>query len=165
MPRTIASLAASLLLGATIAYAPAVIADKHSSDNPSKLMIEIPSPLGFEETLAKIEENAIAEGWKVPSKWKVNFQKNLQYVTGRDIGPNEVLKMCAPEIAADLLVHDHLKHLSAMMPCTIAVYQKSDGKTYVSMMNMKLLGDMYGEVVNEAIKKIAPQMKAMLTLE
>ena len=32
-------------------------------------------------------------------------------------------------------------------------------------MNMELLGDIYGEAVAEAIAKIAPQMKAMLTLE
>lgn len=165
MPKTIASLAAGLLLGASVAYTPVASADSHSSDKSMQLMIEIPSPLGFDETLERIEANAKAEGWKVPSKWKVNFQKNLKYVTGRDIGKNQVLKMCEPEVAADMLEHDHLKHLSAMMPCTIAVYEKSDGKTYVSMMNMEMLTQMYGEVVQEAIKKIAPQMKAMLTLD
>ena len=165
MRKTIASAAALALLGASAAYLPSVIADSHSAPQSMQLMIEIPSPLGFQETLDKIRNNALAEGWKVPKKWKVNFQANLKKVTGRDIGKNEVLKMCEPEVAADLLVHDHLKHLSAMMPCTIAVFEKSDGKTYVSMMNMEMLGQMYGEVVNEAITKIAPQMEAMLSFD
>lgn len=163
MRKTIASVAAFVLLGAV--YLPSANADSHSGAKPMRLMIEIPSPLGFDETLEKIEANAKAEGWKVPKKWKVNFQANLKKVTGRDIGKNKVLKMCEPEVAADLLEKDELKHLSAMMPCTIAVFEKSDGKTYISMMNMELLGDMYGDTVAEAVAKIAPQMKAMLTLE
>ncbi len=165
MRKTIASLAAGLLLGASASYLPLASADSHSGVKPMQLMIEIPSPLGFDETLEKIEENAKAEGWKVPQKWKVNFQANLQKVTGRDIGKNKVLKMCEPEVAADMLIRDELKQLSAMMPCTIAVYEKSDGKTYISMMNMELLGDLYGDIVKQSIDKIAPQMKAMLTFE
>jgi uncharacterized protein (DUF302 family) len=163
MRKTIASLAAVVLCGAV--YLPSASAESATENKPMQLMIEIPSPLGFDETLERIENNAKAEGWKVPKKWKVNFQKNLMKVTGRDIGKNQVLKMCEPEVAADLMVHDELKHLSAMMPCTIAVYEKSDGKTYVSMMNMRLLSDMYGEIVAKAIETIGPQMEAMLTFD
>ena len=34
--------------------------------------------------------------------------------------------------------------LSVMMPCSIAVYEKADGKTYVSTMNSGLMGKMFG---------------------
>lgn len=132
---------------------------------PGFMIKEIPSPLAFEETLVEIEKNAKALGWKVPKKWKVNFQKNLMKVVKVDIGPNKLIKMCEPKAAADILIHDELKRLSVMMPCTIAVYQKSDGKTYISIMNMNMLGTLFGDVLGDITKDLAPQMEQMVTLK
>jgi uncharacterized protein (DUF302 family) len=129
-----------------------------------QMLIEVESPLDFYDTLDKLEENAKAAGWKVPKKWRVNFQRNLERVTGVDIGPNEVIKMCEPEAAVRMLKHDQYKLLTTMMPCTIAVYEKSNGKTYISMMNMEILGMMYGGEIAEIAKELAPQMKKMVTL-
>ncbi len=131
----------------------------------SQMLIEVESPLGFDETLVKLEENAKYLGWKVPKKWKINFQKNLQKVTGVDIGKNEVLKMCEPEAAARMLVHDEYKLLTTMMPCTISVYEKSNGKTYISIMNMEMLGMIYGGVIAEIAAELAPQMMEMINLD
>jgi len=130
-----------------------------------QMLLERTSPLGFDETLARIEENAKALGWKVPKKWKVNFRGNMKRATGKDIGPNRVLKMCEPHAAVELLIQDRYKMLTAMMPCTIAVYEKSDGKTYVSMMNLDLMGKMYGGDVATMATKLAPQMDQMLTFD
>ena len=130
-----------------------------------QMLVEVSSPLGFEETLARIEANAKELGWKVPQKWKVNFRGNLKRVTGKDIGPNQVLKMCEPHAATELLLKDEYKMLTAMMPCTIAVYEKSDGKTYVSMMNLELMGKMYGGDVATMATKLAPQMDQMLKFD
>ena len=130
----------------------------------SYMLIEVESPLGFDETMIKLEENAKYAGWKVPSKWKVNFQKNLMKVTGTDIGKNKVLKMCEPAAAAKMLVHDEYKRLTTMMPCTIAVYEKSDGKTYISLMNMEMLGMIYGGLIKEIADELAPQMMEMVDL-
>lgn len=132
---------------------------------PDFMVKEIPSPIGFEETLVEIEKNAKKLGWKVPKTWKVNFQKNLMKVVKVDIGPNKLLKMCEPKAAADILIHDELKRLSVMMPCTIAVYQKSDGKTYISIMNMNMLGTLFGDVIGDITKELAPQMEQMVTLQ
>jgi len=129
-----------------------------------QMIIEVESPLDFYDTLDKLEENAKEAGWKVPEKWRVNFQRNLERVTGVDIGPNEVIKMCEPEAAVRMLKHDQYKLLTTMMPCTIAVYEKSNGKTYISMMNMEILGLMYGGEIAEIAKELAPQMKKMVTL-
>ena len=132
---------------------------------PGLMVKEIPSPYSFEETMEKIEVNAKAEGWKVPKKWKIDFQKNLKYVTKVDIGPNKLLKMCEPQAAVDILIHDELKRLSVMMPCTIGVYEKSDGKTYITIMNMRILGLLFGDVVDEITAELAPQMEKMVTLK
>ena len=131
----------------------------------SQMLIEVESPLGFDETLVKLEENAKYLGWKVPKKWKINFQNNLKKVTGVDIGKNQVLKMCEPEAAAKMLVHDEYKLLTTMMPCTISVYEKSNGKTYISIMNMEMLGMIYGGVIAEIAAELAPQMMEMIKLD
>ena len=131
---------------------------------PDVMIKEVASPYSFEETLEKIEANAKEFGWKVPKSWKVNFQKNLLKVVKIDIGPNKLIKMCEPQAAADILIHDELKRLSVMMPCTIAVYEKSDGKTYISIMNMGLLGALFGDVVRDITDELAPQMEKMITL-
>jgi hypothetical protein len=38
-----------------------------------------------------------------------------------------------------------------MMPCTIAVYEKSDGSVWASNMNAGLMGGMFGGVVGEVM--------------
>ena len=130
----------------------------------SQMLIEIESPLGFEETMVKLEANAKAAGWKVPQKWKIDFQKNLKKVTGKDIGKNQVLKMCEPSAAARMLVHDEYKLLTTMMPCTVAVYEKSNSKTYISIMNMEMLGMIYGGEIKTIADELAPQMRKMVDL-
>jgi len=151
-------------LVASVVWVQVAIASEEAME-PPQMLLEVSSPLGFEETLERLETNAKALGWKVPQKWKVNFQRNLKKVTGTDIGPNRVLKMCEPQAAAKLLVKDEYKMLTAMMPCTIAVYVKSDGKTYISMMNLELMGKMYGGDVADMATELAPQMEQMLKMD
>lgn len=152
----------SLIFSATLLLVSQAIANNQAMP---PMLLEHSSPLGFDETVVKLEKNAKALGWKVPKKWKVDFQKNLKRATGKDIGKNKVLKMCAPEAAVPLLMQDKYKMLTALMPCTIAVYEKSDGKTYIAMMNLKVMGQMYGPDVAKMAEELAPQMDQMLVLE
>ena len=130
------------------------------------VLIEKESPLGFEETIAKLRSNAKDLGWKVPKKWAKNFQKNLKHVTKIDVGRNLVIEMCEPYAAVDLLVHDKYKKFLAMMPCSVAVYEKSNGKVYISMMNMRSLSTLFpGKEVAALVDKLAPQMDQMLIMK
>jgi len=131
---------------------------------PGMMIKEIPSPLGFAETVEKVQANAKEMGWRGSSKWTVDFQKNLKKVENIDVGPVTVLKKCETKAAAAILVKDELKQLSVMMPCSIAIYQKSDGKTYVAIMNMSILGSLFGDTVKQLTDKLAPQMEKMSTL-
>lgn len=134
--------------------------------NTAELLVrEVQSPYGFDETLEKLEANAKALGWKVPKKWKANFQANFKKIAKKDIGPMKLLKMCEPFIAADLLEKDENKFLSVMMPCTFAVYQKADGKTYVAMMNLGVVGQAIGGDVITAMEKAMPDMEKMVDFD
>ncbi|MCB1724785.1 MAG: DUF302 domain-containing protein [Gammaproteobacteria bacterium] len=165
MSKRSAVFAAVLTVIAMTALTTRSMADSAAATAGAKMLVEISSPLGFEETLDRLEANAKDLGWKVPGKWKVDFQQNLMKVTDTDIGPNRVLKMCEPFAAAELLVKDEYKMLTAMMPCTIAVYVKSDGKTYVAMMNLEAMGEMFGGDVKKMTEELAPQMAKMMTFD
>ncbi len=132
-----------------------------------EMIIEKASPLGFDETIAKIKKNAKALGWKVPKSWKKDFQKNLKKVTKEDVGRNLVFSMCEPWEAVKLLKHDKYKKFFAMMPCSFAVYEKSDGKVYASAMNIQMMGQMYkGEKpIEDLVNILGPQMIKMMDFE
>lgn len=149
----------SLILGGVIAAAIGV------KMLPGMMIKEVQSPYGFEASIEKVITNAKAMGWKVPKSWKINFQKNLLKVVKVDVGPNQVIGMCDPAAAAKILIHDELKQLSVMMPCSIAFYEKSDGKTYISIMNMGLLGTVFGDKIKGITSELAPQMDKMISLE
>jgi len=138
-----------------------------TSVTADEMVIEKASPLGFDETIEKLKANAKELGWKVPSKWNKNFQKNLMHVTDIDVGRNLVIEMCEPFAAVELLVHDQYKKFLSMMPCSVAVYEKSDGKVYLSMMNIQLMGQMYKgqKEIDTLVKTLGPQMEQMLIME
>ncbi len=146
---------------------PAAVFFSSSVFSNQEMVIEKASPLGFDATIEKLVSNAKSLGWKVPKKWKKNFRKNLKHVTKKDIGKATVVEMCEPHAAVDLLQHDQYKKFLSMMPCSIAVYEKSDGKVYMSMMNIQMMGQVYkGEkAIDDLITKLGPHMDKMLDVK
>lgn len=105
------------------------------------------SPLGFDETVNKIIANAEAIGWKIPQKGKGNpapIHKSIKKHIGKTVLPVKVIKLCNPDYAYALLNDDASRYVSVMMPCSISVYKKSDGKTYVANMKAGRMGSMMG---------------------
>lgn len=107
-----------------------------------KLMVkEMASPLGYEETIAHIQKNVDKNGWKTSATMRLD--KSLAK-EGKTVRPVASLKICHPDYAEKVLLDDNARFLSVMMPCSIAVYEKNDGKTYISTMNAKLMGKIFG---------------------
>ena len=108
---------------------------------PGLMIDETVSPLNYDETIAHITEKVEAAGWKVSADMRLD--KTLAK-EGKDVLPVASLKICQPDHAEKVLLDDKARFLSVMMPCTIAVYEKEDGKTYISTMNAGLMGRMFG---------------------
>ena len=108
---------------------------------PGLMVSEKVSPLDYEETIAHITQKVEAAGWKVSAAMRLD--KSLAK-EGKDVLPAASLKICQPDYAEKVLLDDKARFLSVMMPCSIAVYEKADGKTYISTMNAGLLGRMFG---------------------
>ncbi|WP_462320569.1 DUF302 domain-containing protein [Halochromatium sp.] len=110
-------------------------------------VIETPSPYGtVEETVAVIKQNIESE-----PNWVVNgvkpMDKKIKELSGIEIPPVTLIDACNPYHAGEILKSDEDRYASVMMPCTIAVYEKTDGTVYVGTMNARLIGEMFGGAV------------------
>jgi len=115
---------------------------------PKMMLHENESPLGYQETVAHLENVITNSGWIISQK--INMQQSIAKY-GKTIQPVTLIKICQADYADRILNTDEAMYVSVMMPCSISVYQKSNGKTYVSTMNTGLMGRMFGGVVAEVM--------------
>jgi uncharacterized protein (DUF302 family) len=97
----------------------------------------------------RLTKAAKAEGWVVSSIQKLD--QSIVKHGGPKVRPVRLVNLCHPQHAAKILNVDGARIVSVMMPCTIAVYEKSDGTVWAANMNAKLLGSMFGGVVSEVM--------------
>lgn len=115
---------------------------------PGMMLIERVSPFGVDETVQRIESAVTNGGWEISRT--MDMQKSLAKL-GQTVPRVTVIKICEPHHAAAIMNDDKALFVSTMMPCSIAVYEKTDGKTYVSTMNAGLMGRMFGGTVAEVM--------------
>lgn len=128
---------------------------------PGLMLKEYQSPYGVEKTIETIKKNAIAEGWVVAGV--STLSESVKKHGGGDLPPVRLINLCQAHHAFNILEQDSNKIVSVMMPCTISVYQKTDGKTYVGTMNAGLLGKMFGGRVAEVMGvEVAEQQKKFI---
>lgn len=112
---------------------------------PGMMLNEYRSPLDVEETVEVIKERALAQGWVVAGVMPLD--ESVKKNGGGDLPPVRLVNLCQPHHAHAILNEDDNKVVSVMMPCTISVYRKDDGHTYIGVMNAGLLGKMFGGTV------------------
>ena len=143
--------AAGFLWGLAFAFIFGVIFLRHS------LIHEYQSKVGFEETVAKLGNKA-----KTTKGWLVR-KPSCSLPTPKDKTKITAMKLCHGKYASDLLNDENSRKISAIIPCTFAVYQKSDGKTYVSRLNVSLLGSLLGGRAGKIFPaKVNPDQEKML---
>mgnify|MGYP001815675599 FL=1 len=127
---------------------------------PGMMLEERLSPYSVDETVNKIKENAISKGWAVPSVKPLH--KSILKHGGGEVEPVMLVNLCQPNHAFNILSEDDNKKISVFMPCTISVFQKSDGKTYIGNMNAGLLGSMFGGTVAEVMAEVSVEQQAFI---
>jgi uncharacterized protein (DUF302 family) len=127
----------------------------------SMMVDERVSPYGVDETVSKIQENAKAIGWVSPGV--KNMNKSITKHGGADIGgPVRIVELCNAEYASNILKEDEGRYAAVLMPCAVAVYSKSDGKTYVTNMRAAKMGSMMGGVVEDVMDVVDVDQKKIL---
>lgn len=146
--------AGSIFIGAVVA----LVLVKQTM--PTQMIHEMQSPLGYDQTIEMIIDNAKAREWGVP---KIHdYQKALSKNGYQDIGRVKTVELCHPKYASELLSNDDNKYVAVMMPCAIAVYEKGSGETYVASMNMKLMSMIWGGEIGEAMDRVALEDEKIL---
>lgn len=126
----------------------------------SPLMLENESRYDFETTLTTVEQAAKGAGWSVPA---VHDLQASMAKAGKEVNQVKVFALCNPEYAVKILGGDEERIYSNMMPCRVSVYTKSDGKTYISRMNIpKVSRDMLPDA-RSAMKAAYRDMEKILS--
>lgn len=79
------------------------------------------------------------------------LEKSVKKHGGPDVLPVRLINICQAQHAGKILSDDTARRASVLMPCTIAVYQKKDGKTYIGTMNAGIMGKLFGGVIAEVM--------------
>ncbi len=116
---------------------------------PGMMIHEQVSPVGLDETVQRITRTALADGWAVQSI--IELEKSIKKNGGGDVLPIRLVNLCEAHHAFKLMSQDDIRRLSVFLPCTVSIYEKTDGKTYVSTMNAELFGKLMGGLVAEVM--------------
>lgn len=114
----------------------------------SIMLLEDASKYGFDESIEVFERAVQEKGWKIPVIH--DLQETMENF-GYDVRRVKVFELCHPDHAYKILSRDEERVVSALMPCRVAIYERSDGKVYVSRMNSGLMGKMMSGVVPEVM--------------
>jgi uncharacterized protein (DUF302 family) len=130
------------LISAILLFSTGLIATAQSTGmGKPQVLIENQSRHGFAETVELLSKTIVEQGWKVTMTH--DLQETLKK-NGKEVLPVKVIELCNPGHAYNILSKDEFRDVSPMLPCRISVYEKADGKTYVSRMNAPAFAEMIG---------------------
>ncbi len=126
---------------------------------------EYESPFDVEETAARIQANMQAleaNGWKLSG---IRDPSRAVAAAGNNVLPVLLVEACSTDYSMPLLKDDETRILSILMPCTVTVYKKQDGKTYIGTMNAGLMGQLFGPKVAGIMGKVAEDQAKFVTFD
>lgn len=127
---------------------------------PYILFRERECKFGFEQAVAELERSVLEKGWKIPA---VHDLRETMLKFGKpEVDRAKVFEVCHPDHAFEILSRDEERTVMPMMPCRIAVYQKSNGKTFVSVMHNGLLGMLMKGAVPRVMKAASRESEDIL---
>lgn len=134
---------------------------------PGMMLVEIKSPYGPDKSVQMIQKEMKKLNKEQDVSW-VNpdvkpLHKSIKKHGAGDLRPIYLVNLCEPHHAKRILGGDNRKKMSVMMPCTVTVYEKSNGDTYIGYMNAGIMGRLFGGVVAEVMGEVAAQQEEFFT--
>lgn len=124
-----------------------------------QLIIEKESLFGFDETVKLLTNAATDREWGNPATH--DLQQTLAK-SGKSVKPVKVIEICKPAYSGQMLERSDERIVSVMMPCRISVYEKADGKIYVSTLNVKSFVTTMPDVIQGAMMAAADEMDVIV---
>lgn len=116
---------------------------------PRLLLPECCSAYPLEETVARLTDAAKSAGWVVQSI--VELEKSIEKNGGGVVRPVRLVNICQAKHAARIMNDDTARRVSVLMPCTLSVYEKSNGTVWVGAMNPGFIAPLFGGVVAQVM--------------
>ena len=116
----------------------------------SMMFVTHKSRFGFAETIQEIKRKGAESGWYNPTIHNhLEIERNFGLTE-----PNKAasVSMCIPRSAHKILKVD--KKLAIMMPLQINVFEE-EGQVYVTWMNIKMMGKLFGSTVAAVMDEAA----------
>lgn len=123
---------------------------------PTMFFKEVSVPYAFDKTVRMLQIRINKqEGWHVTDV--IDQQKEVLDNGGEDVGKVKIIKFCNGKLSGIILNNDGSKFMAAKMPLSIAVYEKSDGRVTIGLMNGYIMARLFsgsreGEIMEEVVK-------------
>ncbi|GAB6089476.1 DUF302 domain-containing protein [Spirochaeta dissipatitropha] len=127
---------------------------------PSLMMLEDESPYDFESTVQRFEAEVRAGGWSVLT---VHDMQGILEGHGHDVDAIKIYELCSSKYSAEILSLDDERIVSPLMPCRVAIYEKSNGKTYIARMNSELMARPFGGVISSVMNSAAVETEVVIS--
>lgn len=114
---------------------------------PRMMIVVKESRYDVEETVSKLTQAIEDAGWTVSQVSDMNAAMAKQDVAF--VPKVQLVKLCKAGYAVKVLQDS--RHIGCLMPCSIAVYEGDDGKTYLSEMNIGLMAKMFGGTIKKVM--------------
>jgi uncharacterized protein (DUF302 family) len=119
--------------------------------NPRSIVVERTVNNDYQTTLDTLRQQLKDDGWKLIAE--IDLGKRLAKKGVEIPGGLVIFKLTSGKNAAPLLANDATRYVSAMMPCGLSVYGKSDGSVVISRMNFELMAPMMEPKVAATMEK------------
>ena len=124
-----------------------------------EMFFETESPYDFETTVEKLSQIIEEAGWKTPA---IHDLQQTMLKFGKEVLPVKVFEICHPKHSSRILERNEERIASAMMPCRISVYNKNNGKTYISRINSGLIADAIGGIISEVMNDATSDLELIV---
>ncbi len=125
----------------------------------NKMFLETLSPFDFRSTVELLSKEIENKSWKISNVY--DLQKTLNQ-HGKDVLPVKVFSLCHPNHSSRILEKDSERIISSMMPCRVSIYEKADGKTYISRMNSSMGAAGFGGIAEEVMTESANEVEEII---
>lgn len=121
-----------------------------SCSMPKMMFPEDQSKYEFSRTVEEVKLSLENNGWEVIEKVDMKEHYAKFGLETRDIVTFEI---CKPEGAVKILNEDKYTRMVPFMPMRVAVYKKSNGKTYISRLRLNMMSKMNPGTVKKVMKE------------
>ncbi|HXK50870.1 MAG TPA: DUF302 domain-containing protein [Clostridiales bacterium] len=120
---------------------------------PSMMISTKESMYGFTETVDMIDSSSTANRWAVLKI--IDLGRRMNNAGYEDAPRVKVIELCHAENTYNVLKNEDDMFISAIMPCRMAVQEKSNGKVFISRMNIDLMSRFFSPNVKKVMSGVA----------